>query len=322
LNSYPVYILARLIIAFFRVVPRTLGTGLIRFLASCFYYLDHRHRHIALVNLRIAFPDWTEEKRKQTAHASFQNSGMNLLEIARMSLLTSDNIATLVEYDKIDGIDNYHAAREKGTGILYLTGHFSAWELLPAAHALHGHPLSFLTRPLDNRLLEKFLRNVRESKGNHVIYKGNSARHVLRSLYANEDVGILMDQNTGLHEGTFIDFFGIPAATTTSVALFALRTNVPVLPGYLTTMRDGRYRIKFLPPIDIVRTGDMEHDIKVNTRLFNEILETIIREQPESWLWGHRRWKYRPEDNPRDLYRLSQEELSAFLDKTRSGTGK
>ncbi|HSW40037.1 MAG TPA: lysophospholipid acyltransferase family protein [Acidobacteriota bacterium] len=318
MDSYPVYLLARLIMSFLRAVPRATGTRLVRFLASIFYYLDARHRHIADVNLTIAFPGWSAKKRSRIARASFQNAAMNLLEVSRMPHLTAETISSLVVYDESHGLDNYRAARGKGTGILYLTGHFSAWELLPAAHALHGFPLSFITRPLDNQLLETFLRGIRESKGNHVIYKKNSARQVLKALNADHDVGILMDQNTGLNEGVFSDFFGIPAATSASVALFALRTNAPVLPGYLTAMKDGRYRIKFLAPIEVARTGDMEYDIKKNTRLFNDVLETIVREQPEAWLWGHRRWKYQPEGNPRDLYRLSPEELSAFLEKTRN----
>jgi KDO2-lipid IV(A) lauroyltransferase len=128
-------------------------------------------------------------------------------------------------------------------------------------------------------------------------------------------VGILMDQNTSLQEGMFIDFFGLPAATTTSVALFALRTDAPILPGYLTPLCGGRYKIKFLPPIEVIRTGNKDRDLEVNTRRLNEVLEKIIREQPESWLWGHMRWKYQPQGNPPDIYRLDSVELSKFLEK-------
>ena len=71
-------------------------------------------------------------------------------------------------------------------------------------------------------------------------------------------------------------------------------------------MRNGRYTIKFLPPIEVLRTGDMQHDLEADTRKFNEILEQIIREQPESWLWGHKRWKYQPPGNPQNLYDLSR----------------
>jgi KDO2-lipid IV(A) lauroyltransferase len=313
LDTWLVYILARLVIAFFRAIPRAAGAAVIRLLAAVFYYLDARHRHIADVNLRIAFPDMPRRLRNVTARRCFQNAGMNLLEISRFDMLTPENISGLADYDKTAGLENYRAALSRGKGILYLTGHFSSWELLPAAHALHGYPLSFTTRPLDNARLEKYLRRVRESKGNIVIYKKDSARRILRELKAGRTAGVLMDHNVSPAEGIFADFFGVPAATSTGVALLALRTGAPVLPGYLTPRRGGRYTIKFLPPIDMARTGDTTEDLRVNTRRLNGVLERIIREQPESWLWGHKRWKSRPPEDPRDIYSLSPREFDEFL---------
>jgi Kdo2-lipid IVA lauroyltransferase/acyltransferase len=317
LDSFILYLLLRLVLLFFRLIPRAAGAWCIKTLATCAYYLDSPHRRIAAVNLRIAFPNSTDRERARIAKKSFQNTGMNLLEVSRLSSLTGNNISSLVTYDPLQGLSNYRAAADEGKGILYLTGHFSSWELLPTAHALHGYPLSFITRPLDNRRLDTYLRKIRESKGNRVISKKNSARHILKNLYSGSSAGILMDHNTSLQEGIFVDFFGLPAATTTSVALFALRTDAPVLPGYLTPMRNGRYTIKFLKPIKVIRTGDMARDLEVNTRNFNEILEAIIREQPESWLWGHKRWKNQPHGNPQNLYRLSRKELADFLEKAR-----
>ena len=302
MNSRFIYFLARLVIAFFRVIPRAAGAVVIRLLATTFYYLDARHRHIADVNLRIAFPDMPRGRRNTIARRSFQNAGMNLLEISRLDMLTPENISDLVDYDKTAGLNNYQAALSQGKGILYLTGHFSSWELLPVAHALYGYPLSFTTRPLDNARLEKYLCRIRESKGNTVIYKKDSARRILKELKAGRTAGVLMDHNVSPAEGIFVDFFGIPAATSTGVALMALRTGAPVLPGYLTPQRYGRYTIKFLPPIEMVRTGDTTEDLRINTQRLNDVLEGIIREQPESWLWGHKRWKNRPPYEPRDLY--------------------
>jgi Kdo2-lipid IVA lauroyltransferase/acyltransferase len=320
LDSYLIYYLARLIIGLFRILPRSLGIGIIRILATCAYCLDTRHRHVADVNLRIAFPELSDRERSRIARISFQNASLNLLEISKLRSLTPDTLSSFIEYDAVQGLNNFQTARAKGKGIIYLTGHFSSWELLPAAHAINGYPLSFITRPLDNIALERYLLKVRESKGNQVINKKNSARHVLKNLNSGGAAGILMDQNTSLQEGMFVDFFGIPAATTTSVALFALRTDAPVLPGYLTPLRRGRYAIKFLPPMDPIRTGDMSRDLEINTRQYNKVLEQIIREQPESWLWGHKRWKYQPEGNPPNLYSLSSAELSEFLARRRNTT--
>jgi Kdo2-lipid IVA lauroyltransferase/acyltransferase len=311
------YALVRLAIFMLRMLPRPIGAAIIRALAALVYCLDSRHRHIARVNLTIAFPELPQRARNRIARRSFQNTAMNLLEISRFPDLTAGNIDALVTYDPEFGLNNYRAAISKGKGILYLTGHFSAWELLPAAHALHGYPLSFVTRPLDNGYLDRYMLLLRESKGNRVIGKKNSARTILQSLKSNGTAGILIDQNTSPPEGMFVDFFGVPAATTTGMARLALHTDAPVLPGYLTPMRNGRYTIKFLPPVDVTHTGAMKQDLAANTRIFNEILEHIIREQPESWLWGHKRWKYQPSGNPQDLYRLPDHELREFLRRIR-----
>lgn len=317
LKSYFVYILARTVIVSMRIVPRPLAVLLVRAFAALAYHLDARHRQIAMVNLKIAFPDISIRRRAEIARRSFQNTAMNLLEISRLPSLTRRKIESLVRYDPDFGLNNFEAAVARGKGILYLTGHFSAWELLPAAHALYGHPLSFVTRPLDNSALESYLKRLRESVGNSTIPKRNATRPILKCLKDNGTAGILMDQNTSLLEGIFSDLFGLPAATTTGIVLLALRTDASILPGYLTPMRQGKYTIKFLPHIEVLRSGNMDMDIEVNTGRLNKIIEDIIREQPESWLWGHKRWKYQPQGNPQDLYALSEEELDQFLKKYR-----
>jgi KDO2-lipid IV(A) lauroyltransferase len=312
-QSYIVYFLTRAALLGCQLLPRCVARALLQTLALAAYALDARHRHIAQVNLRIAFPEFSRRQRASLARRSFQNTALNLLEVSRLPLLSPANIAQLVHYDPQSGLQNFERALGRGKGILYLTGHFSAWELLPAAHALFGHPLSFLTRPLDNPYLERYLMQVRESSGNRVISKRNSARAILHILKKGGAVGILMDQNTSLHEGTYAELFGVPAATTTGLALLALRTDAAVLPGYLQPKADGRYAIKFLPPLDLIRTGDMSRDLQLNTARFNQVLEQIIREQPETWLWGHKRWKNQPEGNPQDIYSLSDDALDAFL---------
>jgi KDO2-lipid IV(A) lauroyltransferase len=312
LESYIVYLLSRFALSSVRHLRRSRAIRLLDFLASLTYRLDAVHRHIARVNLTIAFPELSPREHDVIARQSFQSSTRNLLEISHMPELTSSNIRSLVEYDPQLGLNNYEIARLRRKGILYLTGHFSAWELLPKAHAVYGYPLSFVTRPLDNEPLERYLFNIRQMAGNRVIYKKNSVRQILERLKTAGEVGILMDQNTSLQEGIFVEFFGLPAATSTSVALLALRTEASVLPGYLTPSSGGCYTIKFLPPVDMSRTGDTTRDVAVNTQRLNGILEGIIREQPGTWLWGHRRWKNQPEGCP-DLYRLSEQELRGYL---------
>jgi len=92
-----------------------------------------------------------------------------------------------------------------------------------------------------------------------------------------------------------VDFFGIPACTASGLARIALRTDAAVVPGF--TIWDpalGKYRLRFDPAVELVRTGELVADIKANTQKFTKIIEDYVRKYPEQWLWVHRRWKTRP----------------------------
>lgn len=116
---------------------------------------------------------------------------------------------------------------------------------------------------------------------------------VLRSLKNNELVGILLDQNTNVAAGVFVDFFGKPACTNKGLAVLARATGVPVIPAFLAR-EGGAFHVEFGPEIPTIKTEDEDSDIYVNTRNYNQALESIIRRYPEQWFWVHNRWKTRP----------------------------
>src|SRR5207247_11143362 len=107
----------------------------------------------------------------------------------------------------------------------------------------------------------------RTSSGNLPIERRSAARNVLKALRRNEAVGILFDQNTTRSEGVFAEFFGIPAATTPSIALFALRTGAAVVPGFLIWDESlAKHRLRLDPPVKLIETGDLDRDVLENTR--------------------------------------------------------
>jgi KDO2-lipid IV(A) lauroyltransferase len=100
-------------------------------------------------------------------------------------------------------------------------------------------------------------------------------------------------------QGIFVDFFGIPAGTASGLARIALRTDAAVVPGF--TLWDPvlrKYRLRFDPPLKLIRTNDNEADIIANTQLFTKVIEDFVRRYPDQWLWVHRRWKTRPTGDP------------------------
>jgi KDO2-lipid IV(A) lauroyltransferase len=150
-------------------------------------------------------------------------------------------------------------------------------------------------RGMDNPFLDRFITHLRTMHGNRAVDKDNFVRGLLSAMKAGETVGILMDTNMTPPQGVFVDFFGIPACTASGLARIALRTDAAVVPGFTIWDRELRkYRLRFDPALDLIRTGDEEADIVANTALFTKVIEEYVRRYPDQWLWVHRRWKTRP----------------------------
>ncbi|MBZ5699609.1 MAG: lysophospholipid acyltransferase family protein [Acidobacteriia bacterium] len=253
-------------------------------------------RRAAMENLRLAFPEWSKKQRRAAIRGMVRQLGWMGAEFAHFPSYTKKNIERIV---LLDGFENFASAQGRGKGVLFLTGHMSAWELAPFAQALFGYPLHFLVRAIDNPRVDALVTRYRCLSGNSPIEKNQSARAVLKVLAAGGTVGILADHNTLLSEGVFVDFFGIPACTTAGLARFALHTDAAVVPGFLhwdAALR--KYRLCFEPAVELVRTGNDATDICENTQRFTRVVENCIRRNPDQWLWLHRRWKTRPPGAP------------------------
>jgi len=249
-----------------------------------------------MTSLRLAFPNWTDDKRRETIRGMTRNLGWMAAEFAHFPKLTRGNIEKVVA---LDGFENFDEARARGKGVIFLTGHMSAWELAPFAQALYGHPLSFLARAIDNEGVNRLIDSYRCRSGNRPIEKNNSARTMLRVLREGGTVGVLADQNTSVEESVFVDFFGIPAATTTGLVRMARHTGAAVVPGFLCWDATKRkYRLRFERAVEMRNGEDEASDIRENAARCNRVIEDYIRAHPSQWLWVHKRWKNRPAGEP------------------------
>jgi len=277
-------------------MPRGTARGFASSAAAVMYAASPKLRRTAEFNLRLAFPDWEDSRQRAVIRAMVRNLGWMAAEFARFPRYSRANIEEVVV---LDGHENFLRGQRRGKGVLYLTGHIGAWELSSFAHALYGFPLHYMARPLDNVLVDELVNRYRRLAGNRPIFKNESARTLLKVLKDAGTVGILADQNTMPEEGVFVDFFGKPACTTTGIARVALHTDAAVVPGYAYWDQGIRkYRLRFEPPVELIRTGDLERDVFVNTQKFAKVIEQIIRERPEQWVWVHARWKTRPKGEP------------------------
>jgi len=279
-----------------RPVARFSGARIAAFLL----WLRPGLRRAAMENLRLAFPEWSKKQRRTALRGMVRQLGWMGAEFAHFPRHTKKNIERLV---LLDGFENFATAQARGKGVLFLTGHMSAWELAPFAQGLFGYPLHFLVRAIDNARVDALITRYRCLSGNSPIEKNQSARAVLKVLAAGGTVGVLADHNTLHTEGVFVDFFGIPACTTAGLARFALHTDAAVVPGFLhwdASLR--KYRLCFGPAIELVRSSDDARDIRENTQRFTRAVENYVRRYPDQWLWLHRRWKTRPPGEP-PIYR-------------------
>lgn len=273
-------------------MPRSMARGVAASVARALYALLPKLRRTAEFNLRLAFPEWGDAQRQAVIRGMVRNLGWMAAEFARLPRYSKENIEQVVI---LDGHDNFLAGQRRGKGVLYLTGHIGAWELSSFAHALYGFPLHYMARPLDNARVDALVNRYRCLSGNRPIFKNESARVLLKILREAGTVGILADQNTMPEEGVFVDFFGKTACTSTGIARVALHTDAAVVPGYAYWDESiRRYRLRFEPAVELIRTGDTEQDVFVNTLRFTKVIEEIIRKHPEQWVWVHARWKMRP----------------------------
>jgi KDO2-lipid IV(A) lauroyltransferase len=241
----------------------------------------------------MVFPEKSQAERKRILRGVFTSLGRQLAELCQFPRYTAESIAEVVVYD---GLENYERAYARGKGVLFLTAHFGGWELSAFAHSLHGHRVNIVMRPMDNEYLDRMLQSYRTMHGNKVVPKDDFVRGLLAAMRAGETVGILMDTNMTPPQGVFVDFFGIPACTASGLARIALRTDAAVVPGFtIWDEKLGKYRLRFDPALELIRTGNLEADIVANTQLFTKVIEDYVRKHPEQWLWVHRRWKTRPE---------------------------
>ena len=292
------YWLARGIISGLGLLPRSAAIALGRAMGHLTYLLPGNFRRTGERNLQLAFPELTAPERRRLLRGCFDSLGRLLGEFSQLPRATPEKLRKLIEYDEV-GLSHLREAERNGKGIIFLTGHIGAWEMLSFGWSALEYPISFLVRPIDNERVESMIESIRTRFGNRAIDKKSAARQALKVLREGGTLGILSDLNSHPHEGVFVPFFGQLACTTAGIATLALRTDAVVIPT-CAVWNDERKRYFFHgdPPVELVRTGDHEKDVELNTARFAAAIERMVRLYPEQWLWIHKRWKTRPPGEP------------------------
>lgn len=246
-----------------------------------------RERRRVLTHLAIAFPELSDEERRQLGRESLRQQGISLGEC--LYLLTRDCKA-VARRVRVEGWEVVERVQNQGRPLLILTGHCGNWELLAAVINCRGLDMSVVARELDEEGFQRLLLALRSRFGTNTILRGSSgaARNLLRVLREGGALGMLIDQDTQV-DGVWVPFFGRPAYTPVAAAQLSRRHDTAVIPAFIERQADGKHRARFQEPLSL------PDDVEAATSLMHSRIEEQIRRVPAQWVWMHRRWRRQPE---------------------------
>jgi len=280
-----------------RILPQRISLAILVALLKLFTTVSKRHKQILLENLMIAFPSETQQFRDKVMEDSYPAFARFIYDSARLTTLGKRWIQEHVQFPDRAKYEALRASQPE-TGILIATGHLGSFELLAHSTALYGYLLSFVVRDLAQSKIDTWWKGIRELHGNEVIPRQGAYRQIIKRLREGRDVGVLFDQNVTINRAVFVDFFSRPAATTKALALAALQVKPILIVAAIKYLGDDNYTIVWeqCNVADVYRS-ELSRKEKVHeiTARASKIYENMIREDPASWLWMHRRWKTTPE---------------------------
>lgn len=260
------------------------------FFAILFFDIFRFRRKIMLNNIGIAFPTWSVSQRIQVARKHAFYLFYNFFEFCLFPSLSEKWIKNNIIFDDISELEK---ALQNQKGVLILSLHLGHGDMGISMLAYHGTPMSVISKHFKYSWLNDFWYGTRKRFGAHFIdpHGRNTSFDILKSLKNKEAVIFVIDQYMGPPYGLETTFFGVKTGTAYGLALFALKTKVPVIPVF--TYRDAQMRnhIAALPPVPLAEGATKDETLLNMTQTYNHVIEGLIRKYPEHWLWLHRRWK-------------------------------
>ena len=194
---------------------------------------------------------------------------------------------SLSNFISVEGKEHLEDIKKNKKKVVFVSGHFSNFELMAMEIEKTGIDLAAIYRPLNNQFLNKIMEKIRINFiCKKQIKKGRSGiREIIESVKNGYSVAIMIDQR--VTEGSKIDFFGKPATTTTIPAQLIKKYGCELVPVYIERYDKFFFRIFISKPISI----DQSKTTNEITRYLNNILEKMILKNPDQWIWTHDRWK-------------------------------
>lgn len=259
------------------------------------YKIGSSRKKVALRNLELCFPDKTDAERQIMLKRNFENTGIALLETGMGWWWPNWRVKSKIN---IIGLEHIEEAQKQGKGVLLLAMHYLSVEINCRGIG-SGHPMVVFYRPHNNQLMEYFQFRGRGRSNKYMLGK-RDVKGLLRALKDGEACIYLPDQDYGRSRSIFVPFFAVPeAASTTGTLIFARQKNTQTHMIIPTRNDDGSgYTLEIKPMLENFPTGDDTADVL----RVNQELEKAILVKPEQYMWLHRRFKTRPNEDDPSLY--------------------
>lgn len=253
-----------------------------------------RRRHITEVNIKLCFPEKTPEQQKKLVKDIFLANGIGVFETA--TALVRD-ISFLKERVTFKGREHLDKILAEGKGAIILGVHFSALDLGGALHGLFFTGDS-IYKPHKNAVFNCFIEKGRTQYFEEQI-PSSDLKKLVRRVRKGKICWYSPDQDFGRDVSVFAPFFGVEAASIVMTARIARMAKVQVLPLRIHRNPDNyTYTLEYLPPLENFPSGD---DVADATQV-NQVIEAMIKINPEQYLWMHRRFKTRPNKDDPSFY--------------------
>ena len=277
-------------LALLRLLPAEKAVAFAGRIARRLGPLMGRH-HVALDNLRNAYPEMTREQHEAIALDMWSNMGSLFAEYVFLdSLFDYDPAATEPGRVEVVGAEVFARLMEEGDRPrIFFTGHIGNFELLPICAATYGLNITALFRPPNNPFLARRVLGARRSSMGALLPSQAGAAWMLAGILSDGgNVGMLVDQK--FNRGVMTTFFKRPAMTSPLLAKLARQFDCDVYPARATRLPGGRHRLTLYDKLELPRLPDGQLDVPATCQHLNDTVEAWIREDPGQWMWFHKRW--------------------------------
>ncbi len=248
-----------------------------------------RSKKITEHNIETGLGKINEKIKSEIINNMWSNIGRTFAEYVFLKEFKFNK--TDLNHMKIDGYKYLDEIKKNNEAVIFYSGHFANFELMAMELDKSGIKCAAIYRPLNNFFLNPLMEYLRMKYicPNQIPKGRMGMREIISKVKDGYSIALMVDQRVS--EGPRTPFFNKPAHTTTVPAQLALKYNCKLVPISLERKEGPNFQMTIHEPYKIKKTGNDEEDTKNITLKINQILEKMVINNPNQWIWSHNRWK-------------------------------